>query len=68
MSRIHHRLLAAGLIAGLSTVTLAGTAQATTVESGSRDTVQVATVSPTALPASLEAGSTRRTSQVTITL
>lgn len=67
-SSLHRRLLAAGLIAGISTVALAGTAQAQTVATGQRDTVTAAAVSPSALPATLEAGGTRRTTQVTITL
>ncbi|WP_432540410.1 hypothetical protein [Kineococcus sp. SYSU DK002] len=66
--RLQHRLLAAGLVAGITTVGLASAAQATTVSTGTRREVQVAPVSPTALPATVEAGTTRRTTQVTITL
>ncbi|WP_432511117.1 hypothetical protein [Kineococcus sp. SYSU DK001] len=66
--RLHRRLLAAGLVAGITTAGLASTAQAATVSTGTRQSVQVAPVSPTALPATVEAGATRRTTQVTITL
>jgi hypothetical protein len=69
---MHRRLLAAGLIAGISTVALAGTAQAAsteeTVTAGSRQTVATQAVSASALPATFETGTTRRTSTVTITL
>lgn len=70
--RPHRRLLAAGLvpgvIAGISTVALAPAAQAATVSTGTRESVQVAPVSPAALPAAVGAGTTRRTTEVTITL
>ena len=62
------RLLAVGLVAGVGTVGLAGTAQATTVDAGHRARVSVSDVSPAALPATPGTDSTRRTNWVTVTL
>ncbi|PRY17889.1 hypothetical protein [Kineococcus rhizosphaerae] len=71
--RLHRRLLAASLVTGISTgivaLAPATTAQAaTTVDVGSRETVQTRAVSPAALPVAFSTGTQRRTTTVTVTL
>lgn len=83
-STLHHRLLAVGLIAGVCAAGVAvgpgsaraagnaavenaegGTAAGASVTAGQRAAVAV---SPSALPATVETGGTRRTTHVTLTL
>ncbi|GAA0289497.1 hypothetical protein [Kineococcus aurantiacus] len=73
--RLHRRLLAAGLLAGVTTVGLTtGARAATTVDTGDRRTVGTTAVSPAALPVTpgsaptAAVGAERRTRTVTVTL